>query len=332
MPEELYGAPSGFNLTAAQTVQTQNCVDITLAGNSTSAGAGYALISSGTLTLAGGTNITLSQNGNHVTISAFTEAQSFGMSNLGNTDGTSGMASGSNMRFVIVGGSNVTLSQSLDAAKSSGTITINAFTEALPLRQWTPPGIGSLVTTQIGQSTLKMFPAQLEMNGSFSHVDIFGSIGMTTNALSSFSGTVSMYLGIYTRNNSTLSLASSGSQSFPWNNVAGGSTNNFLGVRHFGIPINAVMTPGEYNFGFMSATASAGANGMSISNLALQTAVNAFAGEFGSTVAASEQMLGGLGYLSVQTAALPAAVGFSDLVGTGAGLARPVINFMNWTA
>lgn len=55
---------------AAQSVQTQNCVDVTLAGNSTSAGAGYALVSSGTLTLAGGNNVTLSQNGNAVTISA----------------------------------------------------------------------------------------------------------------------------------------------------------------------------------------------------------------------------------------------------------------------
>ena len=127
-----------------------NCVDITLAGNSTSAGAGYALISLRPLTLAGGTNVA-SQNGNHVTISAFTEARPLRESMARD----SASASGSNMRFVIVGGSNVTLSQSLDAAKSSGTITINAFTEALPLS--TAAGIGSLVTTQIGQSTLKMF-------------------------------------------------------------------------------------------------------------------------------------------------------------------------------
>src|SRR6185436_4973691 len=54
----------------SQTVQTQNVVDVTLAGNSTSAGGGYALISSGTMTLAGGANVTLSQNANAVTISA----------------------------------------------------------------------------------------------------------------------------------------------------------------------------------------------------------------------------------------------------------------------
>jgi len=50
----------------AQTVQTQNLVDMSLSGNTAGV---MALISSGTLTLAGGNNITLSQNGNAVTIS-----------------------------------------------------------------------------------------------------------------------------------------------------------------------------------------------------------------------------------------------------------------------
>ncbi len=50
----------------AQTVQTQNAVDVTLSGNTSGA---LALVSSGTLTFAGGNNITLSQNGNAITIS-----------------------------------------------------------------------------------------------------------------------------------------------------------------------------------------------------------------------------------------------------------------------
>jgi len=50
-----------------QTVQTQNMVDLTLAGNTSGT---LALMSSGTVAIAGGNNITLSQNGNAVTISA----------------------------------------------------------------------------------------------------------------------------------------------------------------------------------------------------------------------------------------------------------------------
>lgn len=51
---------------AAQTTQTQNLHNVTLSGNTAGV---MAQISSGTMTLAGGNNITLSQNGNAVTIS-----------------------------------------------------------------------------------------------------------------------------------------------------------------------------------------------------------------------------------------------------------------------
>lgn len=85
--------------------------------------------------LAGGNNITLSQsiNGSSatVTISAFNqtqESQSFGMSNLGNTSGTTGIASGPQVAFFLAGGNNITLSQSLNGA--SGTITISAFNQS----------------------------------------------------------------------------------------------------------------------------------------------------------------------------------------------------------
>ncbi len=54
------------SLSFSQSVQTQNAVDVSLSGNTAGA---LALVSSGTLTLAGGNNITVSQAGNAVTIS-----------------------------------------------------------------------------------------------------------------------------------------------------------------------------------------------------------------------------------------------------------------------
>ena len=54
-----------------QSVQTQNNVDVTLGGNTTGT---LALISSGTMFFAGGPNITLSQNGQSISISANTVA------------------------------------------------------------------------------------------------------------------------------------------------------------------------------------------------------------------------------------------------------------------
>jgi hypothetical protein len=48
---------------------THRAHKVTITGNSTTGGAGGALISTGTMSLAGGNNITLSQDGNAVTIS-----------------------------------------------------------------------------------------------------------------------------------------------------------------------------------------------------------------------------------------------------------------------
>lgn len=98
-------------------------INASIGGNTAGAG---ALVSSGTLNLMGGNNVTLSQNANSITISAGAAGGSntFGMSNIGNTSGTTGAVSGSAVRFLFAGGNNVTLSQSLNA--SSGTITISA--------------------------------------------------------------------------------------------------------------------------------------------------------------------------------------------------------------
>jgi hypothetical protein len=83
----------------------------------------------GRVVLAGGNNITLSGSTNGasetITISAFAqtvESQSIGASNLGNTLGTSGVASGGQVRMVIIGTSNITVSQSVNGA--SGTMSL----------------------------------------------------------------------------------------------------------------------------------------------------------------------------------------------------------------
>jgi len=102
---------SGAN-TVAQTVQTQNVHNVTLAGNTAGA---LALISSGTWTLAGGNNVTLSQNGNAVTISGATTTQSIQTQNVwdltisGNTAGAGALISSGTL--TLIGSDNITLSQ-----------------------------------------------------------------------------------------------------------------------------------------------------------------------------------------------------------------------------
>lgn len=113
--------PSDWNSAHAVTMLDQ----LTLGGNTAGV---MGAISSGTVLFAGGDNVTLSQNGNSITVNGATVAaggsQSLGMSNLGNTSGTTGIASGGELKFFFAGGNSITLSQSLNGA--SGTITIMA--------------------------------------------------------------------------------------------------------------------------------------------------------------------------------------------------------------
>lgn len=93
--------------------------NVTLAGNTAGA---LALVSSGTMTLAGGNAITLSQAGNAVTISGAAGGAGFsaGVSTGGNTAGSTGVTG---TRYVLVGTNNITLSQSTDA--NGGTVSIS---------------------------------------------------------------------------------------------------------------------------------------------------------------------------------------------------------------
>ncbi len=67
---------------ASQTVQTQNIHNVTVGGNTTGT---LANISSGTLSLMGGNNITLSQVGNAITISGGAGGGTMGLYGVGNT-------------------------------------------------------------------------------------------------------------------------------------------------------------------------------------------------------------------------------------------------------
>ncbi len=102
---------------------------------------GDTTVMHGRVVLAGGNNITLSVSSSNngaqtITISAGAgggAGYTAGMSNLGNTSGTTGMA---DSRLVIVGSNGIVLSQSLDAANHSGTISIiNSWSTATTVKE-----------------------------------------------------------------------------------------------------------------------------------------------------------------------------------------------------
>jgi hypothetical protein len=128
----------GNNITLSESSNGQSAT-VTISGP-TGGGAGMISLgnSAGTtgtagleLILVGGSNISLSQSLNAsgsatITINGVAAqtsgAQSLGVLSLGNTDGTTGYASGDLIDYVFVGSQNITLSQSVNGA--SGTVTI----------------------------------------------------------------------------------------------------------------------------------------------------------------------------------------------------------------
>jgi hypothetical protein len=392
----------------SQTVQTQNLHNVTLSGNTAGA---LAHISSGTLTLAGGNNITLSQAGNAVTISggaggaetqtaisgirasdttytsgsvtitgvgggvtvnsntgqrvdisvaapvAQTGTQfSAGLSNIGNTAGDTGTVAG---RVVLAGGNNITLSGSTNGV--SETITISGaagggagFTAGMS-NLGNTAGTSGVVTGQVvlvgthdvtlsqsvngGSATISIIPGPqmsrfrypqdvtpvtaggLQGNSSLYFVPIFVPGYLTAHnvgQLYSISGATgstaaaSHWFGVYTKNGSTLSTATTHSQSSSWTSgsIASNDWGGLIGYRWrmmSGQTFN--FTPGDYWIGMINRSTNAG----SWSLLGLSQIANAWSGHVGSLSNTSRLMDVGLGCYTAQTSAFPATVAFSQI-------------------
>jgi hypothetical protein len=118
-----------------------------IGGNSTSAGAGYSNITSGTMILAGGNNITLSQNGANITIS--------GANAGGAQTGISGFA-GSNTTYssgtvILSALNNITISSSINGASQYLQLSVgNYITTGMASNE---PHIGALVFSNETQTS-----------------------------------------------------------------------------------------------------------------------------------------------------------------------------------
>jgi hypothetical protein len=162
---------------------------------------------------------------------------------------------------------------------------------------------------------------------------LLASISGSTIALSSYAGTISAYVGVYTRNVSTLSLASSGSQSYSFSNSSNNNTTAFTGLRNISVPINIVGAPQDAWIAIMSQTVSANTNAWTASNMLIPGNAAALGGLIGSSANATQQQMLGLGVYTVSSAALPSSIAFSQINGTASGAAMmPAMAFHNVSA
>jgi len=342
-----------FHATNNNTIFLHGGANITLSGNGSSitisGGAGGGGItninlSAGTtsnnlsaFTLSNSNNVSFGLNGSTVTATAsFNQTnqsaiKAFGATNTGNTAGNTGVSTGIN--WVIAGTNNITVSEST-AAGGPNTLWLsapNAGDTATVSGSWLHPPGGQTATLQVATGGNGVFfPWFVAQNLSFSQVNHFIWLSLSTSTNSSHAGTISLSVVLYTKSGSTLSSASSGSQTYAWTNTSNNSTGQLSNLKMVSVPVNAALTPGEYWIGFRSSTSSAGANWYTASNLAISYFGVNFFGSFLSNSNASNQVYPGWGQFSN---GVGASVPFSQITGANnATLLRvPVLNFVNYT-
>jgi hypothetical protein len=130
-----------------------------------------------------------------------------------------------------------------------------------------------------------------------------------------------MYVGLYSLNASTLSLASSGSQSYAFTNSSNNSNASITGIRRFSAPINVNYTGGFDLFvGVMTNTTFVNTNGISISNVVMPIGPGQqLQGLIGQVPASSMQFMPGQGIFSTTSAGMPSSMALSAISGAGSG-------------
>jgi len=166
---------------------------------------------------------------------------------------------------------------------------------------------------QYGQATLQFDPVRAP---NFVMDRIVIPIINTNSSNSSGSHTLSFWVGLYSKNASTLSLVQSVSSSTALTHSGtAGSYSLYSGNRLFTIPLTTTITEGDYWLGFVSRTTSGGTNG-SYSNLVASNIASNFLGFFGSSHNTTQQLTLGQGVYTASTSGMPSSVAFSDIRGS----------------
>jgi hypothetical protein len=351
----------GSSVVVSAPVQTVQTVGVYALSNTTGA-ASSSTYDARTLSFAGYGIISIGHSNGTIQISGPTTTGvtqlSVGMSTLGNTTGTTGLAS---QQLVLAGGNNLTLSGSVNAGSMtitilapaissiSGTgavsVVVNGSTISIgaPLA---PPQLsflnamsGDVTTlTQIGNGSVQVYPINTPVGFSASRADmmVFNSISSSSN--SSHAGVISVYMALYTLNGSTLSMASSGSQSYQWTNTSSNSMGSISGQRRLSVPINVNYTGGDIWMAVMSQTASTNTNWFSASNMAIQPVLTGqLMGLMGQAANNTYQIQPGYGLWSTTSGVMPGSMALTAIsgagsAGQGANVYMVPVQFCNMTA
>lgn len=270
--------------------------------------AGTQTATSGTVVFSNSNNVTFGMSDSSVVTASFNPIN-IGVSTMGNTAGTTGTIDGAGAQFLFVGTNGVTLSQSVNG--SSATVSIVG---PGPMNSgFNPYANIEKLAGQYGNATLQFDPVRAE---GFVCDRVIIPVINTNSSNSSGSHTLSFWVGMYTRNDSTLSLftSCSGSTAITHSGTAG-SYSMYSGQRLFTIGMTTTFTAGDYWLGFVSRTTSGGTNG-SYSNLVASNIASNFLGFFGSSHNTTYQLILGQGVYTATTSGIPDSVAFSQIRGS----------------
>lgn len=303
------------------TAQTNVTWTVNSAGLSFNAG-GYA----GTTTGFAGANISgsMTHNTAGLNLSLSVAAPGAGAVNFsaGTTSNNLASVVFSNSNGVSFGLNGSTITGSVNAGGGAGgTATM-----------WWPFNEAVNVVGQQGQGVLNICPIPTPPTavGGEVQIDRVAFPLHFTNSTSSGNVTISMWMGLYTRNASTLSLQYSTSitRGMTWNNTV--SSSNQRGVRLLTVPWTTTIGDGRYYVAIASQTTTANAN-CSISQVLLSQlsgASSIFSGLWDAASNATAQWPLGFGSYSATTSGIPASIAFSQIQGTAIIAARPPSWFM----
>lgn len=250
-----------------------------------------------------------------------------GVSNLGNTAGSTGTVSTGDL--VLVGSNGITLSQSTAAAGSHATITING---APPLSSYEPyeargASTGSAGIPTATSAAVNVYPIFIQQPVSAGAVNLAASMAFLTVGTSSGRQTAGMWFGLYSRgtgtnsttigtvtstkwewsitgNNSSYSISQATETAFTGygflntNSAGSNITSGYTGMKLVQVPINALLTPGQYYFALMGTNSTSSVNvGISVSTqgfvVATRNTALAPMGSFSSAYSRAGNNLGG---------------------------------------
>jgi hypothetical protein len=217
----------------------------------------------------------------------------------------------------VVGASGISISTA-GSTISIGNIPVTA-------SLWYPYNEAVNVMGQQGNATWHFAPVPTPMDRGEGYVTVDRVVlpMFVTNATNSTGTvTVSLSMGLYTINDSSLSLAHSATGSFAV--TFSGTINNstYAGIRLATIPFSTSIEGARYYAGIAYRTTTGGANA-TVSQVLVSQLNSNFSGVYGQSVNRSYQWPLGLGVRSASSSGFPSSVAFSQIDGTGSLAARP---------